>query len=71
MMASRQITQLLYSILIGISALLSGLGQSQAEYDITSEEPLYTFGDRIEFSATIFPALYMYSERLMLRTGSS
>ena len=56
MMASQQITQLLYSILLGISALLSGLGQSQAEYDITSEEPLYTFGDRIEFSATIFPA---------------
>jgi hypothetical protein len=56
MMASQQITQLLYSILLGISALLSGLGQSQTEYDITSEEPLYTFGDRIEFSATIFPA---------------
>lgn len=52
-MAFPQFIQLMYSIQLGISMTLFGVERSQSVIEISSEDPVYTFGESIEFSATI------------------
>jgi hypothetical protein len=71
MMATMQFAQFLYSILLGTSILLSGLGSSQAEFEIRSEEPIYAFGDHIDFVAVISPADQIEEVLLFLQDARS
>lgn len=70
MMTALQIAQFLSPILLGISYLISGVGDSHAEFEVSFEEPVYVFGDHIEFAALISPADQIAEVLLFLRDTS-
>jgi hypothetical protein len=53
MMGLDRRTHLLVVLLLGVIVLIPRSGQAQVEYEVIPEEPEYTFGDRLNFRASL------------------
>lgn len=68
-MRLRIIPHLPILIVIGLLIAIPGLGLAQTEFEITPQDPVYTFGDQIDFNASILFTEELDEVLLILQTN--